>query len=92
MFPNSVFIIGADTLMRVFDEKFYDSYDDMIEHIQRFNDHNINFLVFGRKVGKKFVSLDKISVPDVIKDRCTGFEEKSFRDDISSTTLRLTKD
>ena len=23
MFPNSVFIIGADTLMRVFDEKFY---------------------------------------------------------------------
>ena len=92
MFPNSVFIIGADTLMRVFDEKFYDSYDDMIEHIQRFNDHNINFLVFGRKVGKKFVSLDKISVPDIIKDRCTGFEEKSFRDDISSTTLRLTKD
>ena len=92
MFPNSVFIIGADTLMRVFDEKFYDSYDDMIEHIQRFNDHNINFLVFGRKVGKKFVSLDKISVPDIIKDRCTGFEEKSFRDDISSTALRLTKD
>ena len=92
MFPNSVFIIGADTLMRVFDEKFYDSYDDMIEHIQRFNDHNINFLVFGRKVGKKFVSLDQISVPDIIKDRCTGFEEKSFRDDISSTTLRLTKD
>ena len=78
--------------MRVFDEKFYDSYDDMIEHIQRFNDHNINFLVFGRKVGKKFVSLEKISVPDIIKDRCTGFEEKSFRDDISSTTLRLTKD
>jgi len=23
MFPNSVFIIGADTLVRVFDEKFY---------------------------------------------------------------------
>ena len=49
MFPNSVFIIGADTLMRVFDEKFYKNYKDMMNHIQRFNDHNINFLVFGRK-------------------------------------------
>ena len=91
MFPNSVFIIGADTLMRVFDEKFYKSYKDMMEHIQRFNDHNINFLVFGRKVGKKFVSLSQIKIPDIIKDRCTGFGEDSFRDDISSTELRLTK-
>jgi len=91
MFPNSVFIIGADTLMRVFDEKFYKSYKDMMNHIQRFNDHNINFLVFGRKVNKKFISLDKIKVPEIIEARCTGFEEAIFRDDISSTELRLTK-
>jgi len=91
MFPNSVFIIGADTLMRVFDEKFYKSYKDMMEHIERFNDHNINFLVFGRKVGKKFISLDQIKIPEIIKDRCTGFGEESFRDDISSTELRLIK-
>ena len=91
MFPNSVFIIGADTLMRVFDEKFYKNHKDMMEHIQRFNDHNINFLVFGRKVGKKFISLEQIKVPEIINARCTGFEETSFRDDISSTELRLTK-
>ena len=91
MFPNSVFIIGADTLMRVFDEKFYESHKDMMNHIERFNDHNINFLVFGRKVGKKFISLDQIKVPKIITARCTGFEETSFRDDISSTELRLTK-
>ena len=64
---------------------------EMMEHIQRFNDHNINFLVFGRKVGKKFISLNKINVPKIIEDRCTGFEEDSFRDDISSTELRLTQ-
>ena len=91
MFPNSVFIIGADTLLRVFDEKFYKSHKDMMDHIQRFNDHNINFLVFGRKVNKKFVSLDKIKIPEIISARCTGFEETIFRDDISSTELRLTK-
>ena len=92
MFPNSVFIIGADTLMRVFDEKFYDSYENMMEHIQRFNDHNINFLVFGRKVQKKFISLDDLKVPEIIEDRCTGIDENVFRDDISSTVIRLTKD
>ena len=91
MFPNSVFIIGADTLLRVFDEKFYKSHIDMMDHIQRFNDHNINFLVFGRKVNQKFISLDKIKIPEIISARCTGFEETIFRDDISSTELRLTK-
>ena len=91
MFPNSVFIIGADTLMRVFDEKFYQSHKDMMSHIERFNDHNINFLVFGRKVENKFICLDDIKIPEIIKDRCTGFDETIFRDDISSTKLRLTK-
>ena len=60
-------------------------------HIERFNDHNINFLVFGRKVNQKFISLDKIKIPEIISARCTGFEETIFRDDISSTELRLTK-
>ena len=51
--------------------------------------HNINFLVFGRKVNNKFISLRDIIIPSNIKSRCTGFEEGSFRDDISSTELRL---
>jgi len=89
MFPNSVFIIGADTLVRVFDEKFYLNKKDMLDHIERFNDHNINFLVFGRKVDNSFISLKDIAIPDSIRKRCTGFEEGSFRDDISSTELRL---
>ena len=90
MFPNSVFIIGADTLMRVFDEKFYKNYKDMMNHIQRFNDLNIKFLVFGRKINKKFISLKNLKVPEIIVDRCTGIDEEMFRDDISSTEIRLT--
>lgn len=91
MFPNSVFIIGADTLVRVFDEKFYLNNKDMHEHVDRFNDHNIHFLVFGRKVGKRFVSLEDIIIPENIRLRCTGFNEGSFRDDISSTEIRLSE-
>ena len=36
--------------MRVFDEKFYLNKKDMLNHVERFNDHNIHFLVFGRMV------------------------------------------
>ena len=41
LFPNSVFIIGADTLVRIMNEKFYLNRKDMLEHLERFNDHNI---------------------------------------------------
>jgi hypothetical protein len=37
----------------------------------------------------KFISLRDIVIPESIKHRCTGFDEASFRDDISSTKLRL---
>ena len=61
MFPNSVFIIGADTLIRILDEKFYKNRKDMLDKLDLFNSHNINFLVFGRKVDSKFISLKNVS-------------------------------
>ena len=36
-------------------------------------------------------TIKNINIPDTIKDRCTGIEENTFRDDISSTEIRLTK-
>jgi len=88
LFPNSVFIIGADTLTRMLDEKFYLNRKDMLDELDLFNSHNINFLVFGRKIKKNFISLDSVSIPEHIKNRFTGFGEDIFRDDISSSIIR----
>ena len=55
LFPNSVFIIGADTLTRILDEKFYLNREDMLNQLDLFNSHNINFLVFGRKIKSNFI-------------------------------------
>ena len=88
MFPNSVFIIGADTLLRILDEKFYLNHKDMLNQLDLFNHHNINFLVFGRNLNKKFYSLGNINLPEHVKSRFTGFDENIFRNDISSTTIR----
>jgi nicotinic acid mononucleotide adenylyltransferase len=88
LFPNSVFIIGTDTLTRMLDEKFYLNRQDMINQLDLFNGHNINFLVFGRKIKNSFISLDSVTIPEHIAKRFSGFGEEIFRDDISSTIIR----
>ena len=88
LFPNSVFIIGADTLTRILDEKFYLNRQDMLNQLDLFNSHNINFLVFGRKIRDSFISLESVSIPEHIAKRFSGFGEEIFSDDISSTLIR----
>ena len=88
LFPNSTFIIGADTLVRIFDERFYASRREMMEEFKIFNTNNNNFLVFGREYKKRFIELNDIQVPDSIKSRFRGFGENIFRKDVSSSTIR----
>tara|TARA_Y100001935_G_C17307472_1_gene513308 strand:+ start:2645 stop:3754 length:1110 start_codon:yes stop_codon:yes gene_type:complete len=88
LFPNSTFIIGADTLVRIFDERFYASRSDMLEEFDIFNENNIYFLVFGRERKGHFIELNDVEIPEIIKKRFNGFAENIFRDDISSSDLR----
>ena len=61
IFKDATFIIGADTLLRMLNEKFYPSYKSMIEEFEIFNQQNTKFLVFGRVYGEKFITLNDIS-------------------------------
>ena len=60
----------------------------MLDLLDLFNCHNINFLVFGRKIKDIFISLDSVEIPEHIDNRFTGFGEEIFRDDISSSIIR----
>ena len=60
----------------------------MLDQLDLFNSHNINFLVFGRKINDIFISLDSVEIPEHIDNRFTGFGEEIFRDDISSSIIR----
>ena len=88
LFPNCTFIIGADTLVRIFDERFYASRREMIEEFEIFNENKNNFLVFGREYKNKFLELSDIKIPDSIKGSFQGFGENIFRKDVSSTVIR----
>ena len=88
LFENATFVIGYDTLRRLFNEKYYENSKIMKENLMIFDDFNINFLVFGRKDFDKFRSLEDVDIPAELKPRCTGFDEDTFRDDISSSEIR----
>ncbi len=45
----------------------------MLNHVERFNDHNIHFLVFGRMVKDKFISLRDIVIPRKYKTQMYWF-------------------
>ena len=88
LFPDSTFVLGADTLIRAFNEKFYQNRAQMLEELDIFNSNNNNFLVFGRETNGTFLTLGDLTIPVHIKNRFKQVDEESFRYDISSTELR----
>lgn len=87
-FPNSTFIIGGDTLVRIDDKKYYGKHD--IEQtinrtgvFQGFTTNNINFLVFLRK------GYDIKDVSPKLMEKCIVVKPKVYKDNgISSTQIR----
>ena len=49
LFPNSTFIIGADTFNRLFDAKYYNGTVDTPAILRHFKEKNVRFMVFRRK-------------------------------------------
>ena len=90
LFPDGggTFVVGADTLERIGQQSYYDSSVDLDRALSLFNQLEIQFLVFGRSDGTRFISLENSEIPDALRERCSGIAEFEFRDDISSTEIR----
>lgn len=89
-FPNTTFIVGGDTLLRLDDLKYYGNEGDNIGQVvkktgimQDFYAKNIKFLVFNRKNYK----INNISKR--LKELCTIVSKSKYTDTgISSTKIR----
>ena len=88
IFQNSTFILGVDTLIRMFDEKYYSGKKQMLECLEIFNTTDSNFLVFGRQIQGTYKTLDQLSIPSKIINRFEGISESEFRLDISSREIK----
>jgi nicotinic acid mononucleotide adenylyltransferase len=87
LFPDSIFIVGADTAVRIGAPRFYEAgtsgRDAAIEKIAA---AGCRFLVFGRARGETFLAADALDLPPALRDLCIA--ETTFRNDVSSTAIR----
>jgi nicotinic acid mononucleotide adenylyltransferase len=82
LFPNSTFIIGADTFNRLFDAKYYGGKVDTSSILRHFREKNVRFMVFQRK------SVEMSVRPEIL-EFCEIVPMEEYEDDgISSTEIR----
>ena len=88
LFPGAIFIVGVDTITRIADIQYYDRISDLLEStINAFCESGCKFLVFGRLVEGRFITLSKLDLPEKLRSICYEIEESKFRQDISSTRV-----
>ncbi|MGI9430253.1 MAG: hypothetical protein ACR2NM_16450 [Bythopirellula sp.] len=89
LFPGCTFVVGADTIARVGDPKYYSgesgTFDAAIGQIAT---HGCRFLVFGREIDGNFQVVSDLDLPAPLRDLCDEVPGAEFREDISSTQLR----
>lgn len=89
IFPEAYFVVGADTIVRIADPKFYHGSEvARDEAIREMSDQNCRFLVFPRLIKGQFSSLANMELPNSLLKLCEEVPESEFRADISSTDIR----
>ncbi len=88
LFPNATFVVGADTILRIGDSKYYGGLRECREAIYAIRAAGCRFLVFGRLDGGDFHSGEDSEMPEELRALCTVVPADQFRNDISSTQLR----
>ena len=90
LLPGCTFVIGVDTMRRVIDPKYYDgSKEKMLSAIHGMREMGSSFLVAGRVDGSEFKTLGDVAVPAELDGMFREIPESEFREDLSSTDIRL---
>ena len=89
LFPGATFVVGADTLARIADARYYPSSPrGALDSIERVAALGCRFLVFGRKAHGEFRDLAALGLPEELRRLCEEIPREEFQDDISSTEIR----
>ena len=93
LFPSGTFVVGADTVVRIADPKYYAGDERRRDQaIAQIAQSGCRFLVFGRIVANKYQTLSELALPSELRVLCTEVPEDKYRLDISSTAQRQQSD
>lgn len=90
LFPGTVFVVGADTAVRIVSPRYYgDDADEMVRALDEIAGFGCRFVVAGRvDAAGRFVDVGGVAIPAGYRDLFHGLDEREFRVDVSSTELR----
>ncbi len=89
LFPGALFLVGADTIARIDDPRYYDHCRDFRdEAVAALAASGCRFLVFGREVEGRFTQLSDLSLGEDLRQLCKQVPGEEFRMDVSSTKIR----
>jgi hypothetical protein len=91
LFPGAAFVIGYDTLERLFVPRYYGGEAEMRAALAAIAAAGVQFLVAGRRDEDRFRTLDDFPLPDDLRSLFTGIPEAEFRSDLSSTAIRAVR-
>jgi hypothetical protein len=87
--PGTTFVVGLDTAERVIAPRYYGGNSaQMLAALQEIRARGCRFLVAGRIISNRFLTLDDLPIPAGCADLFESIPESEFRVDISSTELR----
>lgn len=86
LFPGAWFAMGYDTAIRLLSPAYHDDVPAMLERFQLLG---TRFVVAGRLHHGDFQSLEHLEIPQAYKSLFIPIPEELFREDISSTDLRM---
>ena len=90
LLPGCTFVIGFDTLVRLVDAKYYrNSPALMMSALMEMRSLGCSFLVAGRLDSDGFKTPCDVDLPAYLSDMFRSIPESMFREDISSTQIRL---
>lgn len=88
LFPGTTFIVGADTVTRLFDIQYYRDEADYEQSLQTLDENVCRFLAFGRLMDETFHESSSVSIPGAAQRWFDFVPETRFRCDLSSTEIR----
>lgn len=88
IFPGAVFVIGADTAIRVVDPAYYGANRAaMVEALTEISANGNSFLVAGRAIAGKYIGVHELDFSPAA-ELFRALPSSAFRLDVSSTQLR----
>ncbi len=89
LFKETMFVVGADTLQRFADLRFYHQNTHALHDVLRMIAYrDCRFLVFARQSPNGMVSMRTLSIPDMLRSLCDEVPVNEFAMNISSSDIR----